>query len=568
GCITPTCTNLCPGTYIINISDSLGCTGVDSVIITEPIVLTSAIIVTPASCNAVCDGTAFATASGGTVNYNYSWNTVPVQNSATAIGLCAGNYTCTVTDSNDCTTSIVAIITEPSAVVIDAIPDVSICTGGNVNLIASASGGNSGGYNYSWDAPGNLGFANTASINVNPLSITTYTVNASDILHNCPAAPVTVTVGINPLPTANAGSTQFACPGIGITLAGSIGGSAISGTWSGGTGTFSPDNNALNAVYTPSVAEYAADSVLLTLTTDDPPGSCTPSLSNVTFHFYENPVVSFTADTLEGCPVFCTNFTNSTVIVGGDSVVSLIWDFGDALPGSTIQNPSHCFLSSGLYDIALTATSNHGCISTHVETHFIEVFNLPVAAFTTSPNPVTVLDPTVTMTNQSSSDVNYWDWNFGDGTTLSPNISSTEHLYPYSIPFNYQVTLIVQNANGCYDTVIHEIIIGPEFSFFIPNSFTPNGDGFNDYFFGSGVGIKKYEFWIFDRWGNLIFDCKVNGLPQSQPCLWNGIVEAGGQDFNGNSSKLAQIDVYVWKVELTDFFDKKHNYVGTVTIVK
>lgn len=569
GCITATCTNLCPGKYIINITDSVGCTGVDSIVITEPQVLAGAITsVTPASCNGDCDGSALATASGGTPNFTYSWNTVPVQNSAAVVGLCEGNYTCTVTDSNNCVTTIVDTITEPPPVVIDPIPDASVCAGSNTVITASASGGNPGGYNFSWDAPGNPGFANTASVTVNPVGMTTYTVNVNDIANNCPAIPVTVTVSINPLPTANAGSTQYVCPGMGITLAGSIGGAATSGKWDGGTGTYSPNDSTLNAVYTPSADEYAADSVTLTLTTNDPPGSCTPSSSNVTFYFYKSPVIIFTVGDSAGCPVFCTDFTNSTFIGGGDSIVEWNWNFGDGSNGSSIQNPSYCFSTSGFYDITLTAISNHGCSISLTKTHFIEVFNIPDAAFNPSPNPSTVLDPIVTMNNQSSSDVNYWHWDFGDGLTLAPNFSSPAHTYPNATSGSYIATLIVQNADGCYDTVAHEIFIGPEFTFFIPNSFTPNGDGINDFFFGAGVGISKYQLWIFDRWGNLIFDCNVNDLPQSQPCRWNGVVQPGGPDFSGNSGGISQIDVYVWKVSLTDVFYNEHNYIGTVTIVK
>ncbi len=124
-------------------------------------------------------------------------------------------------------------------------------------------------------------------------------------------------ITINQLPTANAGSTQYVCTGSGITLAGSIGGSATSGIWSGGTGMYSPDNTTLNAVYTPSSAEYAAGSVALVLTTNDPAGPCSISTSNVTHNFYANPIIDFTADPSGGCPVLCTNFNNLTTIGGG-----------------------------------------------------------------------------------------------------------------------------------------------------------------------------------------------------------------------------------------------------------
>ncbi len=114
--------------------------------------------------------------------------------------------------------------------------------------------------------------------------------------------------------------------------------------------------------------------------------------------------------------------------------------------------------------------------------------------------------------------------------------------------------MFVTNANGCVDSVQNVVEVLPEFTFFIPNAFTPNGDGINDDFNGKGIGITKYEMMIFDRWGNMIF------FTDSLYKNWDGRANHG--------SDVAQQDVYVWKVKLTDVFEKKHNYIGTVTIVK
>jgi gliding motility-associated-like protein len=92
------------------------------------------------------------------------------------------------------------------------------------------------------------------------------------------------------------------------------------------------------------------------------------------------------------------------------------------------------------------------------------------------------------------------------------------------------------------------------FSFYIPNAFTPNDDGINDEFYGKGEGILKYDMWVFDRWGNLIFHSKE--LNEG----WNGK--------SNDESDVVQQDVYIWKVILTDVFNKKHDYIGTVTLVR
>ena len=115
--------------------------------------------------------------------------------------------------------------------------------------------------------------------------------------------------------------------------------------------------------------------------------------------------------------------------------------------------------------------------------------------------------------------------------------------------------LTVTNSYGCVDDTTITVIVQPEFTFFIPNAFTPNGDGLNDIFFGQGIGIAKYEMWVFDRWGNLIFTC--TDINQG----WDGTVQGKGGD-------LCQIDTYVWKVAITDVFDKKHKFIGHVSLIR
>lgn len=498
--------------------------------------------------------------SGGAGTFNPDSNTLNSVYTPGSSEVIAGTVTLLLTTGDpvgpcNAAKDSMTITINPQAIVYAGI-DQTICNGNTIPLAGSIGGGSTIG---TWSggagsfAPGNTSPAAvyTPTAGEATSGIVSLVFTTDDPAGPCSAVNDAVEILVDQLPTANAGSNQYVCSGSSVTLAGSIGGSATNGTWSGGTGSYSPGNTALNAIYTPSTAEFAADSVVLTLTTNDPAGPCTFSTSNVTIYFYKNPVIIFAADSSAGCPVHCTNFTNSTVVGGGD-IVSWDWNFGDGSANATIQTPSHCFTQVGFYDITLTAVSNNGCSSVLTQTQHIQVFSVPVAAFTPSPNPATVLDPVITFNNQSSADVNYWNWNFGDGTTTAPFVQNPVHTYPDEAA-NYWITLMVHNADGCYDTVAHEIFIEPEFTFFIPNAFSPNGDKINDYFFGSGVGIIEYDLWIFDRWGNMIF----NGKELSDK--WDGKAN-GGND-------LAQIDVYVWKVTLRDVFNKKHDYIGTVTLV-
>jgi gliding motility-associated-like protein len=173
-------------------------------------------------------------------------------------------------------------------------------------------------------------------------------------------------------------------------------------------------------------------------------------------------------------------------------------------------------------------------------------------------------------------------WNFGDGSSLDSASTNPVHSYSATATANdfysYNVCLKIKNQFGCWDTICKTVELIPEFTFYIPNTFTPNGDDANEFFFGKGRGIKDYNIWLFDRWGNMLWDCHYtgkntdwdgngqDGMPSV--CQWDSKVVKGGMDMNGNSGEIAQEDVYVWKVKLTDVFDKQHNYIGHVSIIK
>ena len=87
-------------------------------------------------CNGNKTGTATVSVTGGTTSYNYSWNSTPVQTSATATGLVAGTYIVTVTDAHSCTTTASVTITEPVALTVSGIPTNVSCNGAADGSIA------------------------------------------------------------------------------------------------------------------------------------------------------------------------------------------------------------------------------------------------------------------------------------------------------------------------------------------------------------------------------------------------------------------------------------------------
>jgi hypothetical protein len=152
GCSTAAC-NVAAGSYTVTVTDTWGCSTTGSATVTEPTAVTATSAQVNVTCFGACNGTATATGAGGTPaasgTYNYSWNSSPVQTTQTATGLCAGSYTCTVTDNNGCSAIVTVTITEPALLAVAPISNVTICNSGSTTLTASVSGG-TGGYSYSW----------------------------------------------------------------------------------------------------------------------------------------------------------------------------------------------------------------------------------------------------------------------------------------------------------------------------------------------------------------------------------------------------------------------------------
>ncbi len=228
GKTTSNLSNLCSGTYTITAADDSGCTNSTTVTLIAP----SQVFVNPTSqtnikCNGLCDGKVTVLASGGTPGYTYKWNTVPVQNTATATGLCAGSYKVIATDANGCKDSTTITITQPNPlkfISLTANPNPLLCNGDcNATATSSVTGGTSP-YTYSW-SDGNTSFSGSGP-SVSNLCIGTYVVTLTDAQGCTKKDSVTIT---QPTPL-----TVTLNSAINPTCNGSCNGS-ISTTTSGGT---------------------------------------------------------------------------------------------------------------------------------------------------------------------------------------------------------------------------------------------------------------------------------------------------------------------------------------------
>jgi gliding motility-associated-like protein len=216
----------------------------------------------------------------------------------------------------------------------------------------------------------------------------------------------------------------------------------------------------------------------------------------------------------------------------------------------------------------------------------IEVYAWPTAEFGVAPTVAPSTNPVFNFSEGWSKDVTKWYWNFGDSSPFDTTNTDPMHSYSTTVTnndfYSKQICIHVENVHTCWANICHTVELIPEFVFYIPNTFTPNGDGTNEMFYGKCRGVKEYDIWVFDRWGNQVWDChhddrninwdsdltnpRQEGL--SSYCKWDGIVVQGGMDMGGNSRQLAQEDVYVWKIHLIDIFNKRHTYIGHVNIVR
>lgn len=165
--------SLCAGNYNVQVEDAEGCISDISLTVNEPSKISLSLDATEASCNGSSDGTATATASGGTGNLTYSWTS---DESTPSITGPAGNYIVTVTDENGCSTTEGITIEEPDALVLDTIStrDLSCAENEDGEIIVQASGGNSP---YEFSINGSA-FSGTSSFT--NLAAGTYTIRLRD----------------------------------------------------------------------------------------------------------------------------------------------------------------------------------------------------------------------------------------------------------------------------------------------------------------------------------------------------------------------------------------------------
>lgn len=541
GQITPIATGLFPGNYTCLVTDANGCSANVNVIVPNSVSNASA-TGTLVSCTGGADGTATATINPTSPTVTYNWYDAGGQTTATATGLSAGTYHCEVSTGSGCIDTAEVIITEIPGMIAAIVNQSNVtCNSGTDGLIEVTVSQGTMPYIFSWDnSTSATNLANDLAAGNHILTITdalgcviTQTGNISE--------PAALSVSfITPDATICSEST------IDLTANGAGGSSAYTFTWSEngnviGTGqTITVDPNFSGTVYSVILSEDCGSPVAQAFVTISFPTDIIPLI-----------IPDKTIDCVPGSFIFTNNSNN------GFEIATTELNFGNGTDTIAIGNGSSSsnYSTPGFYNVDVSITSIYGCVYTKTFTNIVEVVENPTASFSMSSNPTSIYATTIQMQDNSSEGAIGWEWFAPDANpTLSveqyPNFN-----FPEGITGQYPITLVVTTAGGCVDTIVNYLQVNTDIIFYAPNVFTPDGDQFNQNwkFYAEGIDIYNFDLFIFNRWGELIWES------HDPSATWDGTY--GG--------KILQDGTYTWRANVKDLnSDEKKNFQGSITIIR
>ena len=397
------------------------------------------------------------------------------------------------------------------------------CPGETTTLTPVVTGGMIP-YVYSWP-----GGETTPTINVSPAATTTYTVTVTDWCLQDPVdASATVNVPVYPpIAIITSPDTSVLCPNTPVVLASEATGGegTFTYTWMNGTTVI---GNGPVIIVSPMVT------TTYTVLIEDGCGS--PVEQDIT--------VTVIASVLE------LQMSPDQLICPGDTAE--IW----VVATEGLGNYTYYWMHSGETTPNLfvsPANTTTYTVSVEDDCHTYDIQGIttvevvrPDANFTVlSQDPMQGLP--VSFQNLTQDGVT-WNWDLGNGETSTLN--SPVSTYPESGWYN--VTLVAYNEIGCSDTVTKPVYIKPEFYFYAPNAFTPDASRFNNTYGVSVIGATAFDFQVFNRWGELIYQTSDIYF------RWNGTY---------NGYPVAD-NVLVYKCRVVDREEIPHEYTGTITILR
>lgn len=229
-----------------------------------------------------------------------------------------------------------------------------------------------------------------------------------------------------------------------------------------------------------------------------------------------------------------------------NSIADSAYFFTDTVTNTNLINA----LSAATYSVVVQDANGYQVTGSVT----VPVMNPPLAAFYTRSKPVEFIDPLVLFDNESAGASSY-EWHFGDGATSYEG--NPEHSYDTAGVFLVMLVAYGQSGFGCIDTTYGYVEVDPFFTFYVPNAFTPDGDGKNDTWGPAGLNyeVESYELEIFDRWGGLIWRT-------DNPLKW-----WDGNYMSSNDRVMQGLYVYQFRLRQFNTFEPKV-YKGTVTLYR
>ncbi len=454
----------------------------------------------------------------------------------------SGNYDYVITGISPCPTDTSHVaVTIQQAVDPGSNAGIALCADADPLFMLNALNGNADATG-NWTAPGGGAFGNNFTAAVDAPGVYTYSVPAT---LPCPTLSSTLTIAVDPRPDAGNDNGLALCADAGNTsLFPHLGGSPdAGGHW------LDPFGAAHSGVLDPSLG-VSGDYTYIAIG----PGTCQhlSDSARITVTVNPLPIISFTADPDSGCNPLTVHLTNTTdpLYVGN----SCMWDLGDGTTGvNECGTLEHIYQDAGWYNVNLTVTTPQGCTDHLIIPGAVLVEQAPTAAFSWTPDPGTEENSNILFSAEDPHATEFhWDLMGID----SSDQRQVYHDFPHELGGDYRVCLSVADRYGCADVLCDTVsVIVP--TLYVPNSFTPNGDGINDTWapISRDMVDRDHELMIFDRWGQSVFD-------STDPTLgWDG--------HHANGGEVLPQGVYAWRlIERLKSTSDKRDWFGTVTLLK
>jgi gliding motility-associated-like protein len=602
--VTQNLTGVQAGSYSVTVTDQFGCTGTASYTITQPAVLTATLADTNPQCFGYANGTAAVTAVGGSGSYHYLWSSTPAQTTQEATGLPSGPYTVSVTDDSLCLVTLSFTLTDPQAITFSDSVIVDPSCFGSANGTAQViplSG--IGTYSFSW--------SNGQTINpATALAAGTYTVTVTDANGCTAAASVTLT---QPAAVQIAvSSTNVTCYGLSdgtATAAASGGTPPFSYVWNNMDSTAS-----ISGLVAASYSVSATDTKGCTIsgsTTVIQPNVVTDSLASVRTNCPNSTDGSITAFTQGGTPPYTYTLENTSgsILQAGNTTGSFP-GLGYGTYQIVASDNNNCPISDTIsvprapYDVYTDTADGTSCYgsqyhdgSIHLQGYTIPngpfQYSVDGGALQSSPDFNSLAAGAHTITAQ---DAYGCDTSFtvtvpeplpavlqvlpGDSTlTAGATLQLSSAFGPYSIdsissytwspgaglncidcpsplasPYANQTTytLLVTYNQGCQVSASVQITVNGQPPVYVPNAFTPNGDGVNDVWYVYGTSIKDVKATVFNKWGEKVFES------DDQSVGWDGTYKG----------QLQPPGVYVYIVDIVYLNGETATKQGSLSVIR